>query len=108
MLLRPPSSTRTATLFPYTTLFRSSPAAGLLFGMARMLSLIRWFGRSNAYAHHAPVRAARSDLAYAGTILAGLLIAMRTVADMPAIGGMLVAASPIGRASCRERVCQYV
>src|SRR3546814_18096527 len=27
MLRRPPSSTRTDTLFPYTTLFRSGPAA---------------------------------------------------------------------------------
>src|SRR3546814_8735902 len=28
MLLRPPRSTRTDTLFPYTTLFRSEPAPG--------------------------------------------------------------------------------
>src|SRR3546814_9219536 len=28
MILRPPRSTRTDTLFPYTTLFRSAPAAG--------------------------------------------------------------------------------
>src|SRR3546814_8839301 len=27
MILRPPRSTRTDTLFPYTTLFRSAPAA---------------------------------------------------------------------------------
>lgn len=74
----------------------ASPMAALLFGLAGTLSLIRWFGRSNAYAHHAPARAARSDLAYAGTILAGLLIAMQTGADMPAIGGMLVAASLMG------------
>ena len=74
----------------------ASPSAALLFGLAGMLSLIRWFGRSNAYAHHTPARAARSDLAYAGTILAGLLIAKRTGADMSAIGGMLVAASLIG------------
>ena len=74
----------------------ASPSAALLFGLAGMLSLIRWFGRSNAYAHHTPARAARSDLAYAGTILAGLLIAMRTGADMAAIGGMLVAASLVG------------
>ncbi|WP_242122703.1 polysaccharide biosynthesis protein [Sphingobium sp. Sx8-8] len=74
----------------------ASPLAALLFGLAGTLSLIRWFGRSNAYAHHAPARAARSDLAYAGTILAGLLIAMRTGAGMPAIGGMLVAASLVG------------
>ena len=74
----------------------ASPVAALMFGMAGTLSLIRWFGRSNAYAHHAPARAARSDLAYAGTILAGLLIAMRTGAGMSAIGGMLVAASLVG------------
>src|SRR3546814_8474910 len=29
MIRRPPRSTRTDTLFPYTTLFRSEPAAGL-------------------------------------------------------------------------------
>ncbi|PJG49585.1 polysaccharide biosynthesis protein [Sphingobium sp. LB126] len=74
----------------------ASPMAALLFGMAGTLSLIRWFGRSNAYAHHAPARAARSDMAYAGTILAGLLIALRTGADMPVIGGMLVTASLMG------------
>ncbi|WP_022683976.1 polysaccharide biosynthesis protein [Sphingobium bisphenolivorans] len=74
----------------------ASPAAALIFGLAGTLSLIRWFGRSNAYAHHAPARAARSDLAYAGTILAGLLVAMKTGADLPTIGSMLVAASLIG------------
>src|SRR3546814_6508529 len=30
MILRPPKSTRTAPLFPYTTLFRSRPTAQLL------------------------------------------------------------------------------
>lgn len=74
----------------------ASPAAALLFGLAGALSLIRWFGRSNAYAHHAPARAARSDLAYAGTIIGGLLVGMRTGADLPVIGGMLVAASLVG------------
>ncbi|UZW55981.1 polysaccharide biosynthesis protein [Sphingobium sp. JS3065] len=74
----------------------ASPMAALLFGLAGTLSLIRWFGRSNAYAHHTPARAARSDIAYAGTILAGLLIAMRTGADLPTIGGLLVGASLVG------------
>ena len=74
----------------------ASPAAAAIFGVAGTLSLIRWFGRSNAYAHHAPARAARSDLAYAGTIIAGLLIATRVGADMAGIGGMLVAASLAG------------
>src|SRR3546814_9137389 len=38
MIRRPPRSTRTDTLFPYTTLFRSAPsafAAGLRFDTAR-------------------------------------------------------------------------
>ncbi len=74
----------------------ASPQAALMFGLAGTLSLIRWFGRSNAYAHHAPARAARSDLAYAGTIVAGLLIATRTGADITVIGAMLVAASLVG------------
>jgi hypothetical protein len=74
----------------------ASPQAAVVFGLAGILSLVRWFGRSNAYAHHAPGRAARSDLAYAGTIVAGLLIATRTGADLTGIGGMLVAASLIG------------
>ncbi|WBQ18447.1 polysaccharide biosynthesis protein [Sphingobium yanoikuyae] len=74
----------------------ASPQAALVFGLAGTLSLIRWFGRSNAYAHHAPMQAARSDIAYAATILIGLLVAMRTGADLTGIGTMLVAASLAG------------
>lgn len=74
----------------------ASPGAALTFGIAGTLSLIRWFGRCNAYAHHAPTRAARSDLAYAGTIVAGLFITSRAGADLTGIGGMLVAASIAG------------
>lgn len=74
----------------------ASPSAAAIFGLAGTLSLVRWFGRSNAYAHHAPARAARSDLAYAGTIVAGLLIATRTGADLASIGAMLVAANIVG------------
>src|SRR3546814_5288492 len=32
MIRRPPRSTRTDTLFPYTTLFRSMPESGVQFG----------------------------------------------------------------------------
>lgn len=70
--------------------------AAVVFGLAGTLSMIRWFGRSNAYAHHAPAHAARSDLAYSATLIAGLLVATRTGADLVVIGGMLVAASVIG------------
>src|SRR3546814_17032186 len=37
MILRPPRSTRTDTLFPYTTLFRSSRSPLGLFGIRRLL-----------------------------------------------------------------------
>src|SRR3546814_14198467 len=36
MIRRPPRSTRTDTLFPYTTLFRSTGASHPLFGSARV------------------------------------------------------------------------
>src|SRR3546814_4492555 len=37
MIRRPPRSTRTDTLFPYTTLFRSSAAAGTVTGEVRAI-----------------------------------------------------------------------
>src|SRR3546814_12511698 len=43
MLRRPPRSTRTDTLFPYTTLFRSRPAP------ARDLYASPWFQKARAY-----------------------------------------------------------
>src|SRR3546814_11823070 len=80
MIRRPPRSTRTDTLFPYTTLFRSladDQDGGFLV----------------------PVGAERyADFGGAGFghIDAGGL----------GLGARL--AGQIGRASCRERVCQYV
>src|SRR3546814_10758291 len=44
MIRRPPRSTRTDTLFPYTTLFRSHPAGGLLAQRA----LVDVFGQDRA------------------------------------------------------------
>ncbi|SCW35890.1 Membrane protein involved in the export of O-antigen and teichoic acid [Sphingobium faniae] len=74
----------------------ASPTAALLFGIAGTLSLVRWFGRSNAYAHHAPMRAAKSDFAYAATILTGLLVASRTGADLAGIGAIIALAGLVG------------
>src|SRR3546814_12249041 len=53
MIRRPPRSTRTDTLFPYTTLFRirnagvtgSSPVSGTIFAIRYLLSLERRAGR---------------------------------------------------------------
>src|SRR3546814_3565386 len=52
MIRRPPRSTRTDTLFPYTTLFRSGGAA---FGQphaGRQLRLDEGFAEAVAHAHH--------------------------------------------------------
>ncbi len=74
----------------------ASPAAAGVFAVAGTLSLLRWFGRSNAYAHHRPGLAARSDIFYAVTVIAGLLIASRFAIDLPGIGLILTAAGLIG------------
>src|SRR3546814_13602816 len=44
MIRRPPRSTRTDTLFPYTTLFRSSPSEGFSRGLGWTLLLLTLAG----------------------------------------------------------------
>src|SRR3546814_6988148 len=48
MIRRPPRSTRTATLFPYTTLFRSQPASAAVATGAAVAEpgVCRWHGVS--------------------------------------------------------------
>src|SRR3546814_8696976 len=48
MIRRPPRSTLTATLFPYTTLVRSAnsarpPAQAMSIGLKRLRVILRWF-----------------------------------------------------------------
>src|SRR3546814_14463443 len=106
MIRRPPRSTRTATLFPYTTLFRSRqhmvdapvhitqeidhvvalfvvlPKLPFKFRSSRLIITLPWFKP-----------------------LLDLLMAEYQQAG----GGLTrISATEIGRASCRERVCQYV
>src|SRR3546814_17679233 len=110
MIRRPPRSTRTDTLFPYTTLFRSSgrcqracassvrAASGLrsqsvsakkefLFGEHRIERRIGRFGGHGVNLLHRPADADARNVGMSGEIA----IVME-----------------IGRESCRERVCQYV
>src|SRR3546814_7265968 len=47
MIRRPPRSTRTDTLFPYTTLFRSE-------GLARMLKIGEYRAKADRLADHLP------------------------------------------------------
>src|SRR3546814_14935288 len=73
MIRRPPRSTRTDTLFPYTTLFRSQTE----------------FGQPLCQGFHQVVMPLGQQ-------------------SFGAVYQFLVADHQIGRASCRERVCQYV
>src|SRR3546814_20626099 len=99
MMRRSPRSTRTDTLFPYTTLFRSRVGAvfeivGVGQGGARQLALL---------AHHGEA-AAQAIGERGGDQETTRLDADQHVRTMRADQ----VAQQIGRASCRERVCQYV
>src|SRR3546814_11102126 len=86
MIRRPPRSTRTDTLFPYTTLFRSPP-----HGFAT--------GRNSGRYRPAPLHAITLPL---------FAIAGPRIPSQVAPHKKRGARRQIGRASCRERVCQYV
>src|SRR3546814_16973526 len=115
MLRRPPRSTRTATLVPYTTLFRSvsDRVAG---------SLQRGAGRIGGGIGTVRDGAARVvDRGFGGAervVGRGVDVADAVVRGRFGVGGdrvgglgglvLSVLAAQIGRASCRERVCQNV
>src|SRR3546814_13529067 len=103
MILRPPRSTRTDTRFPYTPLFRNADAIA-----ASEIAVL-----SVPYPAHA------STLQELKSALVGrVLIDITVPLQPPKIGSVNLpagqSAAPeaqaihIGRASCRERVCQYV
>src|SRR3546814_13694916 len=114
MIRRPPRSTRTDTLFPYTTLFRSEifrlaagerlpillhPAAGI----ADLSPAFDDYGLSSGM--HAMVSHA---LVAARMIQSGLLDRIGKLELILTHLGGIMPFLKIGRASCRERVCQYV
>src|SRR3546814_12562361 len=106
MLLRPPRSTRTDTLFPYTTLFRSGVykssrrrgpplprGPGEIFEMTAVEDI----------ASLQEIRDLLKALPPADEEAAEAALERQGRLTKPA--GSL---GQIGRASCRERVCQYV
>src|SRR3546814_13558362 len=104
MIRRPPRSTRTDTLFPYTPLFRSRDAAYTIFymginvGAALGAFACGLVGQTYGWAYG-------FGLAGFGMLL-GLLV---FVVFRPLLLGRGEAPDPaeIGRASCRGRVGQY-
>src|SRR3546814_15898883 len=113
MIRRPPRSTRTDTLFPYTTLFRSSAersAAGCTVRLNKEpiieylnsnITLLKWM-IANGYEDERTL--GRRIKAMAAWLENPQLLEPDADADYAAV----IDIDQIGRASCRERVCQYV
>src|SRR3546814_15072666 len=120
MIRRPPRSTRTDTLFPYTTLFRSERVLSILDELNERSENARWFpwaiGSSGPLYLLQNIRADMKGMGFQFDDV--VLHTMRhTCASRLADNGIdLVSLRDwlghsdikIGRASCRERVCQYV
>src|SRR3546814_19724163 len=111
MIPRPPRSTRTDTLFPYTTLFRSWREAHR--------------GVDGSPVDDGAERRAAAEVAGHGAGAAGKSCNGRAAGGGPGVREAMapepievpplsprarqgVRAGQIGRAACRERVCQYV
>src|SRR3546814_20415948 len=101
MIRRPPRSTRTYTLFPYTTLFRSSLLVSILMA-----------GSTPAIVPSASSTDEATTLEIKNTCLEA--VNGDEAAEISCIKTIIEHAEPmrvdeqIGRASCRERVCKYV
>src|SRR3546814_11054323 len=102
MIRRPPRSTRTDTLFPYTTLFRSAAGRAGGEGEARSPGAERGERLAAAQRRGQSVGHAAAPLQPVISIETGF--ARRARGSM----GGVKAPPEIGRASCRGRVCPYV
>src|SRR3546814_17819787 len=121
MIRRPPRSTRTDTLFPYTTLFRAvrrlivhvhdqAEATAVFFEFRPVKTVALVF--QHAACSRSRTSGAAQTQAYAPR--AGTNDKERHSASAnadqrcPAAPARAIIESEIGRASCRERVCQSV
>src|SRR3546814_13716803 len=93
MIRRPPRSTRTDTLFPYTTRFRSLSASVTAITSRNDANLALDENHfSPSITHSSPSSVAEQ---------------VNTSGSAPPCGSV-IEKHEIGGASCRERVCQYV
>src|SRR3546814_20426657 len=95
MIRRPPRSTRTDTLFPYTTLFRSILVREHRLDHVGIIASLVENG------------ARRDPEAVGGHLVLGVPHAPLPAPEAPREAGRALERQ-IGRASCRERVLQYV
>src|SRR3546814_11006391 len=102
MIRQPPRSTRTDTLIPYATLFRSAEDRLELFGDAL-------FGRRRTAGRDHRLQRIDDAEPRIGIDFEPELIGREHLLIVEIdIEHALVDPDEIGRASCRERVCQYV
>src|SRR3546814_19221602 len=106
MIRRPPRSTRTDTLLPYTTLFRSTnPSRASLTASVRALLTVA----GDELRKDGGNRANRVPRADRTEQPKGWASESRNpVCGVNSKPFFFVRRHEIGRASCRERVCQYV
>src|SRR3546814_20705717 len=112
MIRRPPRSTRTDTLFPYTTLFRSrerdvlGKVVEVLFQSA-LTDDINPERRTTAEQLKDVVEAIQGDVH--NSFNSGLTSLLPTFAlfGYPGLSDPGLVTEKIGRASCRGRVCKY-
>src|SRR3546814_15733929 len=115
MIRRPPRVTRPEPRFPYTTLFRSSPGGGRVVCTQRQgADVERLVGDDVVAAGMQPFGvgigagvAQLSRSARPGLAVVASQLCLRAVVGAGYQTGGGCAAQEIGRASCRERVCQY-
>src|SRR3546814_19979462 len=108
MIRRPPRSTRTDTLFPYTTLFRSPRRGEMKRSMEALIHHFKLYTEG----YHVP-----EGEAYAAVEAPKGEFGVYLVSDgsnkpyrcrIRAPGFPHLQATETGGASCRERACQYV
>src|SRR3546814_13959610 len=124
MLRRPPRPTRTDTLFPHTTLFRSARPIIEIDGVSKtyrtqdgevpsLKPLDFQINDGEFLVVVGPSGCGKSTLL---KMIAGLLpptdgeirVDGKAITKPHSVVGVVFQSAQIGRASCRERVCQYV
>src|SRR3546814_14789677 len=99
MRRRPPRSTRTDTLFPYTTLFRSGGAGG--HGRERQLGAVRRLSRPQRHQGLQGARVGVTPISPGGTIMRTAFLALALIGA--AILGSSVAVLPAQADDAAER-----